>query len=131
MVRSSRALAASPAPPSSAKTPKPSPAQQASRGGNLFFLVLAVIGSLHVGGMLVLEGWRAVTDYRDYGRLSSDVAALEAERDALLAVVEYGDDPVYREALARCLGFVRPDEVRYLSMNDRSDIEPQSAAWCR
>lgn len=106
------------------------PRARAGKGANLLFLALAVLGSMHVSAMFGVEIWRAATGRQQVARLRADVAALEQERAELLAVTQHAGDARYREQLARCLGFVMPDETRYLTMAELT--EPRlSADWCR
>jgi outer membrane murein-binding lipoprotein Lpp len=86
------------------------------RGADILVGVLALVGIIHIISMLGVESYRSVMSSREIQRLSSDVAQLEAEVAQLQAVVEYGDTPAYREQLARCAGFIMPDEVRYLTL---------------
>jgi len=87
-----------------------------SKGANLILLIIAIVGSLHVISMLGLESWRAVTSKSEIARLEGDIALLEREHAGLQAVVDHADDQLYREHLARCRGFVYPDEVRFITM---------------
>ena len=89
-----------------------------SKGANLLLLVIAIIGSLHVSSMFALETWRAATSKSEIARLQADVRGLEQERASLQAVVDHAGDELYREHLARCKGFVYPDETRFLTMID-------------
>lgn len=113
------------------RAPQPRTARdRAGKGANLLFLVLAVVGTLHVGAMFGVEIYRAWVGRHEVARLTANITALERERDALLAVIHHADDAVYREQLARCLGFVMPDETRYLNVTGLA--EPlASAEWCR
>ncbi len=119
----------------SPKLASPSPTlasrAQPGKGVNLLFLALALVGSLHVSAMLGVEVWRLFTSRQEIARLSADVLALEQEQSALQAVIDHVGDPLYREQLARCLGFVRPGETRYLTSTDRAEAQPLDATWCR
>ena len=79
-------------------------------------LLIAVIGCIHVVSMLGVELYRNVISRQEIVRLSGDIEALSGELDSLQAIVDHADDGQYREQLARCLGFVRPDETRYMTL---------------
>jgi hypothetical protein len=99
------------------KGAQPPTAQRApSRGTDFLIGSLVLIGIIHVISMLGVESYRFIMSQREIERLSQDVAQLEVEVAQLQAVVEHGDNPVYREQLARCAGFVMPDEARYLTL---------------
>ena len=84
--------------------------------GSLFFTVLALVGGLHALLMLGLEGGRALYTRREVARLEAEISTLQAEADTLAAVVAHGNDPAYREQLARAAGFIYPDEDRILTL---------------
>ena len=79
-------------------------------------LLIAVIGCIHVVSMLGVELYRNVVSRQEIMRLSGDIASLQDELASLQAVVDHAGDAQYREQLARCLGFVRPDETRYMTL---------------
>lgn len=85
------------------------------RGLELLIGVLLVCGAVHALSMLGVESFRAVMSAREIQRLSQEVAQLELEREQLAAIVEHGSDPAFLEQLARCAGFIRPDELRYVT----------------
>lgn len=83
--------------------------------GSTIFAVIALVGSFHALLMLGLEVGRLVYTDREVARLEVEVAALAAETQELEAIVAHRDDPVFREQLARQLGFIGPDETRILT----------------
>ena len=87
-----------------------------SKGANLILLIISIVGSLHVTSMLGLETWRAATSKSEIARLEADIMVLKREQAGLQAVIDHADDELYREHLARCRGFVYPDEVRFITM---------------
>lgn len=99
-----------------------------SKGANYLLLVIAAVGSLHVSTMFGLETWRAANSKSEIARLETDIALLERERAGLQAVIDHAGDELYREHLARCRGFVYPDEVRFITMIDGKEpiipVEP-------
>ena len=96
------------------------------RGVNLFFLVIAVVGCIHVLAMLSLEISRLVYTDREVARLERDIADLELESTNLRNVVAHQNDPVYREQLARLQGFIYPDEARYVTVTPTPKTTPNS-----
>ena len=103
---------------------------QSGKWANLLFLTIAVVGCLHVTAMLGLETWRNVVSRSEIVRLSADVRALEFERDGLQAVIAHADDEVYREQLARCLGFIYPNETRYITLTEGENLEMPVGSYC-
>ena len=99
-----------------AKSPQSKRKERPDRVISTVLLLIAVIGCIHVMSMLGVELYRAVTSRQEIARLSGDVEALSGELAGLQAVVDHADDAQYREQLARCLGFVRPDETRYMTL---------------
>ena len=95
-----------------AQSPKP-------RGGwgSLFFTVIAGVGAFHALLMLGLETGRLIYTNREVARLEADIGALQEEAQTLRAVVAHGDDPVFREQLARLEGFIYPDETRVITVH--------------
>lgn len=91
-------------------------AVRSSRGAELLVVLVALVGGLHALAMIGVEAYRIVTTHREVTRLEADVARLEREAEELRAVIEHGDDERYREALARRLGFVYPDEQRVVRL---------------
>ena len=95
-----------------------------TRGANLLFLVIAVVGCVHALTMLTLEISRTVYTNREVARLERDIASLELEATDLGNVIAHRDDAVYREQLARLQGFIYPDEARYVTVTDTgTDVE--------
>lgn len=80
------------------------------RGPHRVLVVIAIIGCLQAFFLLAVEFDRTLVHRREIARLSSEVAVLEAEIEELSQVAAHAADPVYREALARGLGFVYPHE---------------------
>jgi len=98
------------------RNPKGSSKERPDRVIGTVLLLIAVIGCIHVVSMLGVELYRNVVSRQEIVRLSGDVEALQGELASLQAVVDHADDAQYREQLARCLGFVRPDETRYMTL---------------
>lgn len=73
---------------------------------------LALLGSLHVAAMIVIEVGRARAAHEATLRLEVEVADLEREASRLRAVIEHGNNDAYREQLARRQGFMMPHETR-------------------
>lgn len=95
-----------------AAAPEP-PAQHA--WGSSIFTVIALVGSFHALLMLGQEVGRLVYTDREIARLEREVAALDAQTQELAAIVAHRDDPLFREQLARQLGFIGSDETRVLT----------------
>src|SRR5690625_2166024 len=83
-----------------------------ARPMRMIIIVLALVGTVQVCFMIVVELRRGYVAREAIERLEADVAELEAESARLSAVLEHGDDDAYREQLARRQGFIRPDETR-------------------
>lgn len=75
-------------------------------------ILLAIIGTLQAGFMIVVELRRGFEARQAIAVLEQDIAELEAEAARLNAIIENGDNDIYREQLARRQGFMRPDETR-------------------
>lgn len=97
---------------------------------NALFLALALVGSVHVLSMLGVETWRTVNSRQEIARLQTDVAALEDQKTTLQAVTERAGDEVYREQLARCRGFVYPDETRYITLAEPGQTPELIGTFC-
>ncbi|MBX3144486.1 MAG: hypothetical protein KF813_12055 [Trueperaceae bacterium] len=82
----------------------------ARRGPHPLLVVLALVGCLHAFFLLGVELDRTLIHNREIVRLSADVAALEREVSEMRQVAAHASDPVYRETLARALGYVYPHE---------------------
>ena len=98
-----------------------------SRSVNLFFLVIAVVGCIHVLAMLSLEISRLVYTDREVARLERDIADLELESTNLKGVTAHQNDAVYREQLARLQGFIYPDEARYVTVTPIPEAAPATS----
>lgn len=81
------------------------------RGSAWLITFLAVLGSSHALVMVGAELFRNHQITGSIRELAADVAELEQEVAGLAAVIEHGDDPVYREQLARTQGYLYPDEI--------------------
>ena len=106
------------------------PAPQAGRGVNAILLILALVGSLHVFSMLGVEVWRGATSRSEIARLQADVLALEHNINGLQAVIDHAGDEQYREQLARCQGFVYPDETRYVTLLESPAPQTAPTPFC-
>jgi cell division protein FtsB len=94
--------------------------QPRMRGVNILLTVLALIGCIHIVVMMGIELNRMVASQQEITRLTLETRGLEQEVAGLQSVLDNGDDPAYREQLARKAGFAYPDEVRYLSVPSAS-----------
>lgn len=98
--------------------------QPRMRGVNVLLTVLAVVGCIHVMVMMGIELNRMVATQQEITRLSRETQVLEAEVAGLQSVLDNGDNPLYREQLARRAGFAYPNEVRYLSIPNAQPDQP-------
>ncbi len=105
------------------------PAQR-NRGVNMIFLLLAIVGSLHAVTMLGVETWRGFAGAQEVTRLEQDIGALQFEIGGLQAVVDHAADKAYREQLARCLGFIYPDETRFITLLEPGQEPTLSGPLC-
>lgn len=80
------------------------------RGPHPLLVTLALIGCLHAFFLLAVELDRTLVHDREITRLRAEVAALESEASELALIEAHAFDPVFRESLARALGFVYPHE---------------------
>lgn len=78
----------------------------------MIIITLALLGTVQVCFMMVVEVRRGLVARAAIEQLQQDVAELEAEAARLTAIIEHGDDDAYREQLARRQGFIMPDETR-------------------
>ena len=78
-----------------------------------FLYLIYALGVLHLLGLMALEAYRAYTDRQEAERVEAENAELAARISLLEEELAHADDPAYREALARRLGYVRKDEVLY------------------
>ena len=93
------------------------------------WLLLVVVG-LVVAGFVVLAPTVGLLleQRRDIAALEAQVAAQEANVEALSAEAARWDDPAYIEAQARDrLFFVYPGETSFVVLDDRSALETASA----
>lgn len=123
VIRSSSATRSRRRPPGRKATEQRDPAemQQAAkralvklRPSSLIFMLLAIVGSFHAMSMIGIESYRILTNSAQIEHLNSDIAVIKEEIAALDAVIEHTDD-VYMEQLARCQGFIFPNETRYIT----------------
>lgn len=78
----------------------------------MILITLALLGTIQVSFMIVVELRRGYVARAAIEQLELDVAELEAEAARLTAILEHGNDDAYREQLARRQGFIMPDESR-------------------
>ena len=90
-----------------------------ARGINALLVVLALVGTVQVLGLLVVEVQRLRYSESEIARLESEVDALWREADDLRAVAERSEDERYRELLARRQGYVFPWETRFIGPGAR------------
>jgi cell division protein FtsB len=105
-------------------TPTLPAGQPRMRGVNVLLTILAIVGSLHVIVMMGIELNRMVATQQEITRLTLETTTLEAEVAGLQSVLDNGDNPLYREQLARKAGFAYPDEVRFLSVPNPQPDQP-------
>ena len=75
-------------------------------------ILLAPVGTLPAAFMIVVELRRGHEARQAIELLEQDIAGLEAAAARLNAIIENGDNDIYREQLARRQGFMMPDETR-------------------
>ena len=90
------------------------------RGANLLFLIIAVVGCIHMLAMLSLEISRTVYTEREVARLERDITDLKSESVNLQSVIAHRNDDAYREQLARLQGFIYPNEARYVTVSEEA-----------
>lgn len=95
---------------SAADAEEPEPLAQRRRTHPVL-IVIAVVGCLHLFFLLAIELDRNLVTRREVARLQREVSALTAELNRLQEIAAHGDDPAYRELLARKQGFVYPEEA--------------------
>lgn len=105
-------------------TPTLPTGQPRMRGVNVLLTALAIIGSIHVLVMMGIELNRMVATQQEITRLTLETTSLEAEVAGLQSVLDNGNNPLYREQLARKAGFAHPDEVRFLSVPNPQPDQP-------
>lgn len=81
----------------------------------LFFVIVACLGSVHALGMITLEVNRTLYHHRETQRLEQDIADIQRDISHFEQVIERENDPRLREQLARRNGFVYPDEERLVT----------------
>ena len=81
--------------------------------------------------MLGVETWRSVVGKQEVVRLQTDIGALQFEMSGLQAVVDHASDDTYREQLARCVGFIYPDETRYVTLLEPGQEPSLSGPLCQ
>ncbi|MCA9835416.1 MAG: hypothetical protein KC422_00810 [Trueperaceae bacterium] len=91
-----------------------SPPRTMIRGSDLLFLILAIVGSLHVMTMIGIESYRIIKNMQGIEVLQGDIQKLEAEIAVMDEINLYADDD-FMEALARCQSYYYPEEQRYIS----------------
>ncbi len=95
---------------------------------NLLFLVLAIVGCLHALGMIGLETYRVLNNNYGIERLNSELTLMEQDISELDALITNIDD-VFMEQLARCQGYVYPNETRYISNIPEETIASLNCSW--
>lgn len=88
-----------------------SPAAAPKRRPNPIILAIALLGTLQLIYLNLVESDRMVVHRREVARLEREVAAFEQEIAALEEIARHVDDDRFREQLARKQGFVHPDEL--------------------
>jgi len=78
------------------------------------FMLLAIIGSFHAMSMITIETYRILTNASHVESLDADIAVIKQEIASIDAVIAHADD-AYMEQLARCQGFIFPNETRYFT----------------
>lgn len=95
-----------------------------ARGAHRVLLVLALVGSVHALFLLGVETWRFVGERRAVAHLQGQVDDLQGQAQRLQRVIDHGNDPVYREELARRQGFMYPDEQRAVTQQPPASSAP-------
>jgi cell division protein FtsB len=99
--------------------------QPRMRGVNGLLTVLAIIGCIHVMVMMGIELNRMVASQQEITRLTAETQVLEQEVAGLQSVLDNGNNPAFREQLARRAGFAYPEEARWLSVPAQSETTNQ------
>ncbi len=81
------------------------------RRPNAIIVALALLGTLQLIYLNLVEADRLVVHRREVARLEQEVAAFEQETAALEEIARHIDDDLFREQLARKQGFIHPDEL--------------------
>ncbi len=95
-----------------------------ARGAHRVLVVLALVGSVHALFLLGVETWRFVGERRAVAHLQGQVDDLQGQAQRLQQVIDHGNDPVYREELARRQGFMYPDEQRAVTQQPPASSAP-------
>lgn len=90
-----------------------------SKGVELLFLGIALVGNLHLLIMLGIEIKRYIHTYNDIIILNKKLIQGQEELAELLATKAHEYDDRYREQLARAQGFIYPDEKRFVTVFDK------------
>ncbi len=86
----------------------------ALRGSDLLFLMLAIVGSLHVMTMLGIETYRILKNGQGIEALDLQIADLK-EKIATMDAINLNADDAFMEELARCQSYIFPGEQRYIT----------------
>ncbi len=78
---------------------------------NPIIVALALLGTVQLIYLNLVEADRMVVHRREVARLELEVAAFEQETAALEEIARHVDDDLFREQLARKQGFIHPDEL--------------------
>lgn len=90
--------------------------EQGTKGVYYLLTFLAIVGSIHVLAMLSIESVRMIERSREIGRLQADVEILAKDIFLLQAINRHGQSEAYLEQLARCSGYIYPDEERFVTI---------------
>lgn len=90
-----------------------------ARGVSALLVAVCLLGTVHVGGLIVVEVRRLVYTEREITRLETELDGIARDTADLRAVAEHGDDERYRELLARRQGYVYPEETRFIGPQRR------------
>ena len=82
------------------------------------FTAIAILGSLHSLSMIGVEVYRIINRTKMINSLETELSGLREEEAGLRAIIENRDDDLYREQLARCIGYAYPNEDRYITINN-------------
>lgn len=81
------------------------------RRPNPVIVALALIGTLQLIYLNLVEADRMIVHRREVARLELEVAQFEQETAALAEIARHADDDRFREQLARKQGYIHPDEL--------------------
>ena len=82
---------------------------------NVILIFLTTLNIFQLIYLNLVESDRMLVLNREVPRLEADVTRLQAEEQGLLEVTAHAGDDLYREQLARKLGFIGPDELRVVT----------------